>query len=517
MSTGWAACALGMMGVIAASAWARNFRLTVPEGIAMFWIYLRRELRRRMRQAISIALGLALGIGLVITVTSAATGVQNAQASVLHTLYGVGTDITITQPPRLGTGGGTSFGFRQDIKAVRSGQISAGTKIDINQLANSQYGTLTAVQLAAVMRQPHVTGAVGGLSLTDVSVTGTAPALSAGSGSSSSSFTTNTITVDGAGVGRTGLGPLGAATVTSGRAFTTADATADATADVALADSGYEAAHKLRTGSKVDVGGATFTIVGIVSVPQSGSPPNLYIPLARAQALGKTGTAKLTGELNTLYVSADSASDISAVQQELTRLLPTATVTDASELAGEVTGSASNASSLANSLGKWVSVAVLIAAFGLAILLTMSAVARRVREFGTLKAIGWRGGRIVGQVMGESLVIGIVGGAAGVGLGYAGAALVDKLANKLSAVVGGAPAAPSATGPGVGVGVAGQLARQVDAAATHTVYVTLTAPVTLGTIGLVVLLAVAGGLLAGAFGGWRAARLRPAAALRKVG
>jgi putative ABC transport system permease protein len=352
---------------------------------------------------------------------------------------------------------------------------------------------------------------VGGLSLTDVSVSGTVPALSAGSGSFSSSFTTNTITVDGAGVGRTGLGPLGAATVTSGRAF----ATADATADVALADSGYAAAHKLAAGSKVDVGGATFTIVGIVSVPQSGSPPNLYIPLARAQALGKTGTAKLTGELNTLYVSADSASDISAVQQELTRLLPTATVTDASDLAGEVTGSVSNASSLANSLGKWLSVAVLIAAFGLAILLTMSAVARRVREFGTLKAIGWRGGRIVGQVMGESLVIGIVGGAAGVGLGYAGAALIDKLANKLSAVVGGAPAAPSATG--TGVGIAGQLAQQVDAAATHTVYVTLTAPVTLGTIGLAVLLAVAGGLLAGAFGGWRAARLRPAAALRKVG
>ena len=476
----------------------------------MFWIYLRRELRRRMRQAIFIALGLALGIGLVITVTSAAAGVQNAQASVLHTLYGVGTDVTITQPPKLGTGGGTSFGFQQDIKAVRSGQISTGTKIDLNQLANSQYGTLTAAELAAAGRQPHVTGAVGGLSLTDVTVTGTVPALKAGAGSFSSSFTTNTTTVDGAGVGRTGLGPLGAATLTSGRAFTTADATAD----VALADSGYAAAQKLTTGSKVDVGGTTFTIVGIVSVPQGGSPPNLYIPLARAQALGKTGTARLTGELNTVYVSADSASDIPAVQQELTRLLPTATVTDASDLAGEVTGSVSNASSLANSLGKWLSVAVLIAAFGLAILLTMSAVARRVREFGTLKAIGWRGSRIVGQVMGESLAIGIVGGAAGVGLGYAGAALIDKLAHKLSAVVGGSLAAPAATGSGTGI--AGKLAQQVDAAATHTVYVTLTAPVTLGTIGLAVLLALAGGLLAGAFGGWRAARLRPAAALRKV-
>jgi putative ABC transport system permease protein len=32
-----------------------------------------------------------------------------------------------------------------------------------------------------------------------------------------------------------------------------------------------------------------------------------------------------------------------------------------------------------------------------------------------------------------------------------------------------------------------------------------------------VLLALAGGLLAGAVGGWRVARLRPASALRRVG
>jgi ABC-type antimicrobial peptide transport system permease subunit len=170
-----------------------------------------------------------------------------------------------------------------------------------------------------------------------------------------------------------------------------------------------------------------------------------------------------------------------------------------------------SAASLADNLGTWLSVAVLAAAFGLAILLTMAAVARRVREFGTLKALGWRGRRIVGQVLGESLAIGVAGGAAGVALGYGGAALIDKLAPRLSAVTGGSPAATTASG------AAGKLAQQVSSATTHTVYVTLTAPVTLGAIGLAVALAVAGGLLAGMFGGWRAARLRPAAALAKVG
>ncbi len=44
----------------------------------------------------------------------------------------------------------------------------------------------------------------------------------------------------------------------------------------------------------------------------------------------------------------------------------------------------------------------------------------------------------------------------------------------------------------------------------------LTAPVTVDAILAAVVLAIAGGLIAGAFGGWRAARLRPAAALARV-
>jgi len=72
----------------------------------MFVTYLRRELRRRMRQAIFIALGLALGIGLVITVVAASAGVSATQSTVLHSLYGVGTDVTVSQPPAAEIHGG---------------------------------------------------------------------------------------------------------------------------------------------------------------------------------------------------------------------------------------------------------------------------------------------------------------------------------------------------------------------------------------------------------------------------
>jgi putative ABC transport system permease protein len=274
-------------------------------------------------------------------------------------------------------------------------------------------------------------------------------------------------------------------------------------------DSGYATANSLKVGSTITISKTKFTVIGIVTQPQSGSPPDVYIPLERAQALGTSAGGSLKNKVNTIYVSAASAADIPAVQQEIKKLLPSATVTTASSLANEVTGSLSSTAKLANELGKWLSILVLIAAFAVASLLTIAAVSRRVREFGTLKALGWRSRRIVSQVLGESVAMGIIGGAVGVGLGFAGAALITKIAPKLSATY--------ATATGQRVETAGPSGSQsFTPTASHTVSVPMHASVTVGVIVLAVVLAVAGGLLAGTFGSWRIGRLRPAAALARV-
>ena len=233
-----------------------------------------------------------------------------------------------------------------------------------------------------------------------------------------------------------------------------------------------------------------------------------------AQGL-KTGPVGVeTGEVNTIYVTAASAADISAVQHEIAKLLPHATVTTAASLANEVTGSVANAAKLANDLGKWLAILVLIAAFAVASLLTMSAVARRVAEFGTLKAIGWRTRRIVAQVLGESVVMGIIGAALGVGLGFAGAAIISKVSPKLAALVpgsgGGNFQSQTSDGPG------GPVSRSIGGTPDRTIHVPLHPSITVNVIVLAVLLAVAGGLLAGSFGSWRIARLRPVDALSQV-
>jgi ABC-type lipoprotein release transport system permease subunit len=470
----------------------------------MFITYLLRELRRRMRQAIFVAAGLALGIGLVITVIAASTGVSDSQGAVLHSLYGVGTDVTVSQSPASGSGRPPNF----RIGGGSPGQ--AGTSFSRNVLLGPGLGTLKSSSVSTISGLTDVSAASGALSLTDLSLSGTVPSGSqqgAPGGAGSGSVSSNSFTVTGIDPAGDSLGPLSSATITSGHSITTAESTAN----VAVVDSNYAAAQSLKVGSKITVAGKSFTVVGIARAAQSTSSADVYIPLARAQSL-----AGMTNEVNTIYVSATSSADISTVSKEISGALPKATVTTSSDLASQVTGSLSSASSLANSLGKWLAVAVLAAAFGIASILTVSAVSRRVREFGTLKAMGWRSRRIIRQIMGEALVMGIIGGIAGVALGYGGAALVQSLAPPLTAATaatssGGPAGAAGQGGPGGGGGLA-----RAASAASHSVSVHLTAPVTAGAVALAVGLAILGGLIAGSLGGWRAVRLRPAAALARV-
>ena len=367
----------------------------------------------------------------------------------MHSLYGVGTDITVTQAPAAGTGRFGGFGFGFGGNGSTGTRPKAGTKIDQNRVTTGQYGPVDSSSVTTISKLKNVAGASGALALTDIKISLTIGNFSfnggnggnGGTGGSGGSGGTPsgrgnfkppvTFSVSGVDLSTGALGPLASAKLGAGRTFTTSDTTSN----VAVVDSNYAKQNKIKVGSIVQIGNSAgkstnFTVVGVVSTP-SGTGSDFYIPLARAQALSDQ-----KNKVNTVYVAAQNATQISTVSKQIKTLMPKATATTASSLASEVTGSLASASSLANSLGKWLAIAVLVAAFALAVLLTMSAVARRVREFGTLKALGWRSRRIVGQVMGEALTIGVIGGIVGVGLGYLGALLVGHFAPPLSAAVG---------------------------------------------------------------------------------
>ena len=121
-----------------------------------------------------------------------------------------------------------------------------------------------------------MTAAAGGLLLTDNQTT-----------ISSNPSPPTSFTVDGADITQPKLGPLSDAAVSSGRAFTAADADKN----VALVDKGYAASNGLKVGGTMKIGGTSFTIIGLVAQPEGSNPPDVYIPLARAQAIAEQGPA----------------------------------------------------------------------------------------------------------------------------------------------------------------------------------------------------------------------------------
>jgi len=489
----------------------------------MYFRYLGRELLRRRRQAAVIAIGLAIGIGLVMTVSSASAGVKSAQSQVLHSLYGVGTDMTVTKTVSAPTSGTQHFGgFGGPGTGTRP---AAGTHISRNTLRPGfSEPTFASSYVSKVASTKGVAAAAGGLMLTDTSFSGTIPNFSGGGGQFSGggpSFNISSFSVDGVQYSRSGVGPLNASEISKGSYFTASDNTAD----VAIVSASYATAHSVKVGSKLTVAGTKLSVIGIASL--SSSAADVYLPLGTAQHL-----SGLKNDVNIVYVSASSASSVSSLAAAVQSEVPHSTVTTSADLAKEVSGSLSSAASLTNSLGKWLSFAALIVAFIVAALLMAAAVSRRVREFGTLKAIGWRTRRIVGQVTGEGVALGVAGAVLGVVLGLAGAAIVSAVSPSLTATVGSTFSTGGGAGffgggggfPGAGSGTGGagafagrfQGAGRAGLAATHDVLVHLTAPIQGGTILLAILLAIAGGLVAGGFGAWRAARLRPADALRRI-
>jgi putative ABC transport system permease protein len=206
-------------------------------------------------------------------------------------------------------------------------------------------------------------------------------------------------------------------------------------------------------------------------------------------------------------VKAKDAGSVTKVTQEISKALPGAQVVTTSELADQVTGSLADTKKLADRFGAALGLIVLTGAFVIAILLTLSAVAKRVREIGTLRAIGWSKSMVVRQILFETLGIGIVGGVLGAALGVGAGYVVSQFSPALSASSTGVPNAASSSLARL-FGITGQTVSKT---------VHLTVPVEASTLALGIAFALIGGILAGIIGGWRAARLQPAVALRDIG
>ena len=261
----------------------------------------------------------------------------------------------MTQAPARGSGPGAGFGFG----GGQSGQTRSFSRDRIFAVPGQE--TFAATKAASIARLSGVQKAAGALNLTAIHINGKLPTFTPGSGFGSGfgspqpqasgapgRINVSNYSLAGVDVADTAIGPLSSSQITDGRIFRREDGASK----VAVVSRSYAKQKGLTVGGTITIDGEKFTIIGLATPTAEGAGSDVYIPLAKAQAI-----ADEAGKVNTVYVEATSASTIGAAKSSIKAALPSATVSTASDLAKEVSGSLSSASNLATHLGAWLSIA----------------------------------------------------------------------------------------------------------------------------------------------------------------
>jgi ABC-type antimicrobial peptide transport system permease subunit len=479
----------------------------------VFYIrYLAAELRRRPARTALTALGLAVGVGLVIIVGALSSGLDDAQDEVLKPLTGVGTDLSVSRPVAArndpsNPGNPFSQLSQREQRQLRRENKGHDAAFNFSELGKpgerfSKDSLLTtnlsvpSSEVAKIRALDGAEDAAGSLTLKALLVEGIVPqGQVADPHAPGSDIRFSNRSVSGVDARKPALAMVTPAQIAKGRYLSESSKKARGEAVV---DLGYARQNGIAVGDKTEVGGKKFEVVGLASTPLGGDASDVYLELGQLQKLSGR-----EGRVNRIQVRATSSEAVAGLAKRIEGQLQGAQVVTAANLADRVGGSLDDAKNLSSKLGTALAIVALLAAFLIAALLTLSSVQKRIRELGTLKALGWRQRLVVRQVTGESLLQGALGGLLGAAIGIAGAAIIDAIAPTLEASVE-QPA-------GAGFGAFGQ-----GRIATGSTDLVLGAPVDLRLLALAIGLAIVGGLLAGAVGGLRAARLRPAEALRSA-
>lgn len=260
--------------------------------------------------------------------------------------------------------------------------------------------------------------------------------------------------------------------------------------DVIVVDRHYAAFFGLEPGEAVEVGERPFTVIGVIEIPggNQAAAANFYLPLADAQALA--GLA--SDQVNQIYVHVSEASDVEPVVSESeARLGDISVLTEQSIV--QVMGGVAQVSD------RFAGIAALAALLGGLILtgITLSTgINLRAGEIGVMKATGWRARDVMRLFIAEGILISLLGAALGIALGWLAILILGQTPVDFTVLV-----PPAGTIPELG-------------AVTEAAAYTLPARLSWDMVVLAVVTAVFGGGLAALLSARRAARLKPAEALR---
>jgi putative ABC transport system permease protein len=372
---------------------------------------------RRMRSLLTM-LGILIGISAVMLTVGLG---QGTSASITSSINSLGSNLITVSP-----GQTTSFGGPRGAGGVAS--------------------TLTT-QDATLLSDKSVVPSVSAVAPT-----------SSTSGSLQSSETTWTSTVVGT---VPDWLPVRGRAVDSGRFFTQSEL--DGSAQVAVL--GPDTASELfsngsAVGQTVSVNGTAFTIIGVLTSEGSSIGGNgddtVLVPMTTFAS--RLATSAKVNSVSAIYVEARDENSISAAYQEVkTALLNAhATTSDNADFSVSTSQSLVDTLTIVTSLltvllGSIAGISLLVGGIGVMNIMLVS-VSERVREIGLRKALGATPKAIQRQFLVEAGFLGILGGLAGVALGYLGAVLANALQSSITVSIS-IPATLLALAVSLGIGI----------------------------------------------------------------
>ena len=229
--------------------------------------------------------------------------------------------------------------------------------------------------------------------------------------------------------------------------------------------------HKA-VGDQIEIQGSTYTVVGVFHGGTALEAGAVIMPIDQLQVLSSL-QGKVSGfhvRLRPAPAGEPEAAYLKRAQKQIEAALPGLNAQLASERASN-----NQFVTLAHAVA-WgtSSIALLMGILGIANTMAMS-VFERTREIGILRALGWKGRHVILLILAEATALGFAGGLLGIGVGWGALRLLSTLPQTASVV----------------------------SASVSPLYLLES-----------LLLAIAAGLLAGAYPAWRGARLSPMEALR---
>jgi ABC-type antimicrobial peptide transport system permease subunit len=209
----------------------------------------------------------------------------------------------------------------------------------------------------------------------------------------------------------------------------------------------------------------SFRVSGIFETGQAFEDAGVIIGLQEAQTL--TGKPR---QVQFYMISLRDPEQAEAVRDDLAATFPEVDFS----LTAELDEAVSDFRVLKDMVDQISFVAVFIGAVGMLNTMLMS-VLERTREIGVLRSLGWRRRKVLGMIMKESLVLGLVGGICGIPLGV---------------------------GLGGLIGATGVWGGAIEPAYSSQMFVQA------------IVVALAAGVVGGIYPAWRATRMRPVEALR---